>query len=390
MKVIATERIPIKMWIDDIEEGALQQAKNLANAPFSCKHIAIMPDSHQGYGMPIGGVLATKDVVVPNAVGVDIGCGMLAVKTNTQDIPLAVLIKIKEVIERTIPTGFSHLQSPISPAAMPIVYERTPIIEEQYEAARSQLGTLGGGNHFIEIQKGSDGFIWFMIHSGSRNLGYRVAQYHNKIAMELNKKWMSSIPKEHELAFLPIHSDEAIIYLEEMEYCVKFADKNRHAMAYHVKDIISNCMSKYNNEKVGFAEEINIAHNYATMEYHFGENYMIHRKGATLAREGTMGIIPGSQGTSSYIVKGKGNRDSFNSCSHGAGRRMGRGQATRDLSLDKETEFLNKQGILHSISNVKDLDEAPSAYKDIDIVMENQKDLVEILVKLKPLAVIKG
>jgi len=390
MKIITSERIPIKMWIDDIEDGALQQAKNLANAPFSCKHIAIMPDSHQGYGMPIGGVLATKDVIVPNAVGVDIGCGMLAVKTNITEIPKDVLAKIKEVIERTIPTGFKHLQSPISPSAMPLVAEWTTVVLEQYEAARSQLGTLGGGNHFIEIQEGSDGFIWFMIHSGSRNLGFRVAQYHNKIAMELNEKWFSSVPKKYELAFLPLDSNEAKEYISEMDYCVDFAYKNRHAMSYHIKDIISNCMGKYANQSVGFTDEINIAHNYATKENHFGENYMIHRKGATLAREDVLGIVPGSQGTSSYIVKGKGNRDSFTSCSHGAGRRMGRGQATRDLSLDKEIEFLNNQGILHSIVNVKDLDEAPSAYKDIDIVMENQKDLVEILVKLKPLAVIKG
>jgi len=259
-----------------------------------------------------------------------------------------------------------------------------PVISEEFERARFQLGTLGGGNHFIEIQRGSDGFIWFMIHSGSRNLGFKVAHYYNELAVELNAKWVSSIPKECELAFLPIDSDEAHQYLREMTYCLDFAQRNRESMATVIKEIISDNISDCK-----FDKEINIHHNYVVLENHFGKNVWVHRKGATSAKSGEMGIIPGSQGTSSYIVQGLGNVNSFTSCSHGAGRAMGRKEAKRTLSLEDEQAIMNKQGIIHNLTEMN-LDEAPSAYKDIDIVMEEQKDLVEIVVKLEPLACVKG
>jgi tRNA-splicing ligase RtcB len=380
MKVIASERIPIKMWLDDIEDGALAQAKNLANLPFIFKHIAIMPDCHQGYGMPIGGVMATQGVVVPNAVGVDIGCGMCAVKT-----PWNKLTDIKYIlgsIREAIPVGFKKHETERNEAHMPHGHGGfdMPIVSRHYQNARKSLGTLGGGNHFIEIQKGDDGFIWVMIHSGSRNLGKQVADHYNKVAVDMNEKYHSSVTKDLQLAFLPFDSKEGRLYLQEMQYCVDFALANRKMMMAIVCDIL-NCDSD---------NMINIAHNYAVMENHFNTNVMIHRKGATLAREGTIGIIPGSQGTSSYIVEGKGNPMSFNSCSHGAGRTMGRKQAQRELSLDDEVKRLDDMGVLHSIRGVKDLDEAAGAYKDIDTVMANQADLIEIKVKLTPIAVIKG
>jgi tRNA-splicing ligase RtcB len=387
-QVITTERIPIKLWLDDIENGALNQARNMANLPFAFKHIAIMPDSHEGYGMPIGGVLATSGVIVPNAVGVDIGCGMCAVKTNLEKISKDVLKNIMSGIRELVPLGFNHHKQKqdisLMPSAENIV--KYGIVEREFESARKQIGTLGGGNHFIEIQQGSDGHIWILIHSGSRNIGLQVAEHYNKIAKHLNEKWHSSVDKSVNLAFLPIEMEEAKNYFNEMQYCVDFAYANRKLMMHNILTVFDDCI------KGEFAEIefVNIAHNYARWENHFGSNVIVHRKGATSAKEGEVGIIPGSQGTKSYIVRGKGNKESFESCSHGAGRTLGRKQAQRTLDLDAEIAQMDKKGIIHAIRNKSDLDEAPGAYKNIDVVMENQSDLVEILVKLKPLAVIKG
>lgn len=393
--IITTEKIPIKIWTDEIENGALEQAKNLANLPFAFKHIAIMPDTHQGFGMPIGGVLATKDVIVPNAVGVDIGCGMCAVKTSLTSIDKETLKKIIGKIGKVIPVGFNkHKEAQKGILTPKLWFEQSQpntIFLKEYDNAELSLGTLGGGNHFIEIQKGSDGHIWIMIHSGSRNLGKQVADYYNKVAIELNKKWFSDVQKE--LNFLPINSEEGQSYIREMNYCVEFALANRELMMDRIKDIFYKTdMTRIGIPRLSieFEPMINIAHNYANLENHFGENVWVHRKGATLATKDTIGIIPGSQGTKSYIVKGLGNPESFMSCSHGAGRKMGRNEAIKTLSLEEEVKRLNDMGVIHAIRGEKDLDEAPSSYKDIDIVMENQKDLVDILVELTPLAVIKG
>jgi len=391
MKVVNTENKPIKMWLDEIENGALEQAKNLANLPFIHKWVAIMPDSHQGYGMPIGGVIACDKVVIPNAVGVDIGCGMCAIKTNIKNIETETLKKIMGKIREVVPVGFDHQKEKQYDLLMPRTvdekygYASMPIIKKEYNSALKQLGTLGGGNHFIEIQKDSDDYIWIMIHSGSRNLGFKVAKHYNDLAKKLNAEWYSSVPKEHDLAFLPINTKEHESYMAEMQYCVDFAFANRKLMMDNVTAIFNQEF-----ENIEFDEMINIAHNYAVWENHFGKNVIVHRKGATLARKGTIGIIPGSQGTKSYIVKGLGNKDSFDSCSHGAGRKMGRKQACRTLNLEDEIAILDNQGIIHGIRHQNDLDEASGAYKDISTVMENQKDLVEILYELSPIAVIKG
>ncbi len=396
-KVISSENIPIKMWLNDIEAGALDQAKNLANLPFAFKHIAIMPDAHQGYGMPIGGVLATKNVIIPNAVGVDIGCGMCAVKTSLTEMPMELLKKIfggskdyQGGIRSAIPVGFKHHSKKQDKSLMPDVDIDTlnKILAEEYESARKQLGTLGGGNHFIEIQKGSDGYIWIMVHSGSRNLGYKVAKHYNILAKKINEKWFSSVSKKVDLAFLPLDSIEGQAYLKEMNYCLEFARASRKHMMEKIKTIFVDSLPS--GKWVSFDDIIDVHHNYATIENHFGSNVVVHRKGATSAREGQLGIIPGSQGTKSYIVKGLGNPQSFNSCSHGAGRTMSRTKAKETLNLEEEIKKMNDKGILHSIRGKNQLDEASSAYKDIDVVIENQKDLVEIVVELTPLGVIKG
>jgi tRNA-splicing ligase RtcB len=392
-KVISTENKPIKLWLNDLEDGALEQAKHLANLPFTFRHIALMPDAHQGYGMPIGAVLATEGVVIANSVGVDIGCGMCAVKTSVQHIERDALMKIMGDVRKRIPVGFNHHEKAQDESFMPDSpldgLDKLKIVRKEYQATLKQLGTLGGGNHFLEIQQGSDGFVWLMIHSGSRNLGYKVAHHYNKLAIELNRKWHTSVPEKWQLAFLPLDSQEGQDYLQEMQYCVDFALANRRLMMQRMQEIFAEVVGEIAGE-VQFAEIINIAHNYAAMEHHFKKDVMIHRKGATKACAGQLGIIPGSQGTASYIVQGRGEPESFMSCSHGAGRRMGRKQAQKELDLAAEKERLDAIGVIHGIRNTKDLDEAPGAYKDISVVMANQQDLVDILVELRPLAVIKG
>ena len=833
MKVISSEKLPIKLWLEDIEDGALEQAKNLANLPFAYKWISIMPDSHQGYGMPIGGVLATKGVVIPNAVGCftgdtkipllngmqktlkeladkgddvyvyssdknlklvagkatpkltrkdaeiievfisggdiikctpdhkfmlldgsykqakdlksmdslmplyrsyeskdgyehirttsgtgvtthkmvakqflgvkkdsdivhhkdekwfnnepknleyknvklhssehrknnpifgteefkkkrlenlqkngfykpefsekkkqiarenlnkynksdkkkeqdklagkrgakylikynkeknnhkvlfintlsyvedvycltvekyhnfalsagvfvhncDIGCGMCAVKTSLTEIDTTTLKKIMGEIRKAVPVGFNKHKEKQDFRFMPKLensenedeaqdelFCQYRIVANEFKNALYSLGSLGGGNHFLEIQKGSDGHIWVMLHSGSRNLGKQIADHYNKLAIKLNEKWFSEVPKKWELAFLPIDSDEGQLYINEMQYAVDFALANRNLMMDRIKSIFTDTCPAITFSANGM---INIAHNYARSENHcstcidnhgndnriveyllgdervskvqgslvgyrpfvhscgglllskgasvlkfsplqidvleqmigvsrfldqglvlkhnhsaffcpcedvsfaqtdeayytslnkfglgfshlFGvekdyrkwdrilgrillgyeaynldcliksnntsiisqkhniEQVWVHRKGATLATQNTIGIIPGSQGTKSYIVKGKGNPESFNSCSHGAGRKMSRNQAEKELNLEEEIKKLDDKGIVHAIRGKKDLDEASGAYKPIEVVMENQKDLVDILIELSPLGVIKG
>ncbi len=383
-QVITEGRVPIKLWLDDIEEGALQQAKNLANLPFAFRHIAIMPDSHRGYGMPIGGVLASREAIIPNAVGVDIGCGMCSLRTNQQEIDTDRLKAIMGIIRDRVPVGSNHQNQKQDPEWMPSPEGgETPIADREYEKALYQVGTLGGGNHFIEIQKGSDGFIWIMVHSGSRNIGYTVAKHYTNLAREKCERWFSEVPGD--LAFFPRDTEEFARYENEMNYCIRFAEQNRKLMMERVKEAFERVIPM-----VGFSDFINKPHNFAAWENHYGKNVIVHRKGVTRAREGERGMIPGSQGTPSYIVRGKGNEESFRSCSHGAGRVMSRNQAKKTLSVEQEASAMDKRGILHAVRSKSDLDEAPGSYKDIRKVMKRQRDLVDIEVKLEPLAVIKG
>lgn len=382
-KRIDTEKIPIKLWLEDLEEGALQQAKDLANLPVAFRHIAIMPDSHQGYGMPIGGILATKDAIIPNAVGVDIGCGMCSLRTDLKEIDVEDLKQIMGRIRETVPVGFKHHDEKQDISRMPEMKGDLPIVSQEFDRGRYQVGTLGGGNHFIEIQKGSDGYIWIMVHSGSRNIGYTVANHYHKLAVEETKKRGDDVPKD--LSYFIRGTEHYDNYFNEMNYCIEFALENRKLMMDRVKDAFTEVFPD-----IEFSNFINKPHNFAAWENHFGEDLMVHRKGATRAEEGEWGMIPGSQGTSSFLVKGKGNPKSFNSCSHGAGRVMSRAQARRTLNLKDEVALLKEKGVLHAIRHKKDLDEAPSSYKDIDVVMALQEDLVDIQVELTPLAVIKG
>ena len=381
---IETERIPIKLWLKELEPGALQQAKDLANLSIAFRHIAIMPDAHQGYGMPIGGVMATKDSIIPNAVGVDIGCGMCSLKTNHKHIEQNDLKQIMSIIRKTVPVGFKHHKNNQDESWMPARNEDLPIVDQEYNKALKQIGTLGGGNHFIEIQKGSDGYVWIMVHSGSRNIGFTVANhYHKKAVAERAKRKDNNTPKD--LSYFVRGTENYENYFNEMNYCIEFALQSRKLMMERVKKAFTEVL-----DDVEFSNFINKPHNFAAWETHFDTNLIVHRKGATRAEKGEWGMIPGSQGTSSFLVKGKGNPLSFNSCSHGAGRTMSRNQARRSLSLKDEVAKMNRLGILHALRNKRDLDEAPSSYKDIQEVMALQEDLVDIQVELTPMAVIKA
>lgn len=388
MKIIKTERIPIYLWTESIEKQAMTQIKNIANHPLAFKHIAIMPDAHMGYGMPIGGVMAVRNAVIPNAVGVDIGCGMCAVKTSVKSIDKETLKKIVKEIGKAIPVGFSHHKTRQDPSLMPEKKNlpKKGVVNNEFSKARTQVGTLGGGNHFIEIQRDKNRHVWLMIHSGSRNIGFKVAKHYNKTAESIMDKKGKSYLNKQGLAYLEQDTLPFQNYLKEMHFCLDFAFKNRELMMKRVKEIFE----KNVKVQVDFEPMINIAHNFASYEQHFDKMVYVHRKGSTQAFEGQTGIIPGSQGTNSYVVEGKGNPLSFKSCSHGAGRVMSRNKAKKTLDLKYERQKLEKKNILHSIRRRKDLDEASSAYKDIENVISDQRDLINVVEELTPLAVVKG
>ena len=372
LKVFSTE--------NSIEEQCINQMMNIARLPFIFKHLSLMPDAHLGIGASIGSVVPTHGVIVPSLVGVDIGCGMAAIKTSLTDISTEELKLVMGKIREVIPVGFNHHPEDQEWDG----FDDAPdiqTIQDQLPSARKQLGTLGGGNHFIEIQKGSDDHIWIMIHSGSRNFGKKTADIYHKLAQKLCARWYTQLP-DKDLAFLPIETSEGKEYFQAMKYCLNFAEGNRDLMARRALLCLSSVVDCY------MEDEIDIHHNYAAFENHYGKDVLVHRKGATKATLGLTGIIPGSMGTSSYITEGLGNPESFESCSHGAGRRMGRKDAVRTLNLQDEQNKMS--GIIHGLRDASNLDEAPGAYKSIDEVMKNQEDLVKIVVSLKPLASIKG
>ncbi len=407
-------KVPIKSWCENVEESALKQAKNLSNHPIVLKHVALMPDCHTGYGMPIGGVIGCLNGVIPNAVGVDIGCGMMAVETGYRTEKLKEKREIREIIDeikKLIPVGEGHsfkndqiwdgfkqfLQSIGQHGEAPDYKDKSCpgwLDKKSWSLAAKNLGTLGGGNHFIEMQKSEDGFLWIMLHSGSRNLGYRIANHYHNRAVKLNNKWGSDIPSK-DLAFLPVDSIEGQGYIRDMNFALKYAFESRKRMMANFKKVISEKL-----KDISFLREVNIHHNYASLENHFGENLWVHRKGATSAKIDEIGIIPGSMGTSSYIVQGLGNEESFMSCSHGAGRIMSRTQASNTLTMeacDKAMDGIvfdrwkkNKRRKKNSESGTHDFGEAPLAYKNIDEVINDQMDLIKPLVKLSPIGVIKG
>lgn len=370
-------KIPIKVWTDEIEEEALRQAENLSNLDFAFGHIALMPDVHVGFGMPIGGVLATKDYIIPNAVGVDIGCGVVAARTDVkpEDIDRRALHGIVQAAHREIPLGFKKHKKERDWEGFERVRD-SKILLQEIDNARYQLGTLGGGNHFMSIEEGSDGYVWLMVHSGSRNFGYTVANHYNDMAKKLDENKDSK-----DLAALRLDSELGKDYFRDMNYVLEFAKENRRQLLEDFYSIFRRYVKSKDLEDI-----VEIHHNYAAKESHFGEEVMVHRKGAINADKGRRGIVPGSMGTSSYIVEGLGNPDSFNTSSHGAGRDMSRREANR--TIDREEFRKIMEGIV--FREGRDLSEAPMAYKDIEEVMDNQKDLTKRLVQLNPMGVVKA
>lgn len=392
---------PVKMWTKGVpvEDGARAQLMNAAKMPFIFKHVAVMPDVHIGIGATVGSVIPTKGAIIPAAVGVDIGCGMMACRTtlSANDLPDSLGF-IRAAIEAAVPHGRSSGRrrdkgswanpSKNSDAAWSGLVKRFDAITDKHKVIRNSnnrthLGTLGTGNHFVEICLDEADRVWIMLHSGSRGVGNRIGRYFIELAKKDMEKWFVNLPHQ-DLAYFPEGTDHFDDYVEAVEWAQDFAFSNRQVM---MENTIAALRKSLPIPFEAQLEAVNCHHNYVTRENHFGENVFVTRKGAVRARKGDMGIIPGSMGTRSYIVRGLGNEEAFCSCSHGAGRVMSRTEAKKRVSLEehleavKHVECRKDEGVI---------DETPAAYKSIDQVMEAQKDLVEIVHTLRQIVCVKG
>lgn len=397
-------RVPVKCWAGMIEQQAIDQAAMLAKMPCVFKHIALMPDCHLGYAIPIGGVVALKNAVSPYGVGNDCSCGMHSVETDLDADVLSDMSVRREFhtrVKKLIPVGMSVHDKPQEWDGFEEYLDNGGCPEFCSDRIRKSLGTEGQGNHFVELQKcvwaenRAENKIWMMIHSGSRNLGAQLAKKYHELAVSLCKRWYTELPSE-EYAFIPVDDINGQNYIRDMHFAMKYALESRTRM---MKAMVQVLTEMFPSAKVVWEYDIN--HNFARLENHFGENVWVHRKGATSAKKGEIGIIPGSMGTSSYIVEGLGNEESFCSCSHGAGRRMSRSDATIRLTVEECDNAMSgivcdrwskarSRGDKNKFEGKYDLSEAPGAYKDIDDVIANEFDLVKPIVKLAPLANIKG
>jgi len=389
--VVSQGRVPVKVWSElaDVEPQALDQLVNTANLPCVFKHIAVMPDVHLGIGATIGSVIPTKNAIIPAAVGVDIGCGMLAVKTQFDSAALEGRLKrIRENIERAIPLGPSQHHLPLKEAERWMGWKEFSnchrAVQELAQKARAQLGTLGGGNHFIELCLDTEDRVWIMLHSGSRHIGKTLAERHIQAAKGLLRQTLQSLPDPN-LAYLVKGTSEFQAYWHDLQWAQAYAYENRQLLL----DLVLRATEKGLGGREAVVPElvVNCHHNYAAIERHFGEKVYITRKGAVKAAQGEMGIIPGSMGTRSFIVRGKGNAEAFDSCSHGAGRRMSRSEARRTFSAE---DLCRQTTGVECRKDTGVVDEIPQAYKDIDVVMRHQSDLVEIVAELKQVLCVKG
>ena len=387
-------KVPVYVWTDEVESSALDQLKRMAQLPVVHGHIAVMPDVHMGKGATVGSVIPTRGAIIPAAVGVDIGCGMCAVRTSlvASDLPES-LRTVRNQIERDVPVGFDmHSNRIVSAKAaskvepgLKAILDRHPGITAKSKNRDSwarQIGTLGGGNHFIELCLDEADRVWVMLHSGSRGIGNKIGQYFISKAKEVIAKTDARLP-DKDLAYLVEGNDLFADYWQALTWAQAYAARNRQEMLDLVIDAMARTLPPFELEDAA----INCHHNYTAMETHDGSEVYVTRKGAIRAGAGELGIIPGSMGARSYIVRGLGNEKSFCSCAHGAGRRMSRSAARRHFSredLVEQTEGVEcrKDGGV--------IDEIPGAYKDIDQVMENQADLVETVHTLKQVLCVKG
>lgn len=384
--------VPIKIWTDHVEPEALSQLKNLARLPFiSRQGVACMPDVHAGKGSTIGTVIATDKAIIPAAVGVDIGCGMCAVRLNLKAYQLPdSLAKIRSAIEAVVPTGneshkdtFNQRMWWDNKKIPEQVVKAVGSYEKAYNKLTSQIGTLGSGNHFIELCIDENDDVWVMLHSGSRGIGNMIGTHYISKAKELMERFHITLP-DGDLAYLPQGDDLFDDYVEAVQWAQDYAMENRKEMLKQVLDVL------HKEIPVEFTiteEAINCHHNYVEKENHFGQNLWITRKGAIRAREGDLGIIPGSMGQRSFIVRGKGNKESYCSCSHGAGRKMSRTAARKQFTV---ADLVAQTQGVECRKDDAVLDEIPGSYKDIDVVMKNQESLVEIVHTLKQVLCIKG
>jgi tRNA-splicing ligase RtcB (3'-phosphate/5'-hydroxy nucleic acid ligase) len=394
--------VPIKLWTRGVplEDEARKQLQNIAKLPFIHRWIAVMPDVHLGKGATVGSVVPTIGAIVPAAVGVDIGCGMIAARTTlvASDLP-DNLSEIRSAIERAVPHGRTTARHARDKGA----WENAPALAvdgwsqlvadfekicERHPRLKNtnnlkHLGTLGTGNHFIEICLDEDQRVWFMLHSGSRGVGNAIGTHFITLAKEEMRRWMINLP-DQDLAYLPEGSQYYGDYVFAVDWAQRYARINREIMMRHVVEAVRKVIAKPFEAQ---AEAVNCHHNYVNREHHFGKNVLVTRKGAVSARKGELGIIPGSMGAKSFIVRGLGNEDSFCSCSHGAGRVMSRTQAKKMISLD---DHIAATAHVECRKDADVVDESPAAYKSIDAVMEAQKDLVEIVHTLRQVVCVKG
>jgi tRNA-splicing ligase RtcB len=393
--------VPIKAWTRGvpIEEAAARQLANVARLPFIHRWVAAMPDVHWGIGATVGSVIPTVGAIIPAAVGVDIGCGMMAVETTltANDLPDS-LREVRAAIEAAVPHGRTprgrdkgSWGTPPPPAVLAwaglkpgfdAIVARHPAVGHSNH--QTHLGTLGTGNHFIEVCLDEGDRVWFLLHSGSRGVGNRIGSYFIELAKKDMRKWMVNLP-DADLAYLPEGTDHFDEYVEAVEWAQAFALTNRRLMMDAIIAAVGSVPGI--PPFTAGAEAVNCHHNYVAREHHYGKDVLLTRKGAVRAREGDLGIIPGSMGARSYIVRGKGNPESFHSCSHGAGRAMSRAEAKRRFTVADHAQATA------GIECRKDrdvIDETPGAYKSIDAVMEAQKDLVEIVHTLRQVVCVKG
>ena len=394
--------VPIKMWTRNVpvDDKARDQLSRAAKMPFIFKHVAAMPDVHVGIGATVGSVIPTKGAVIPAAVGVDIGCGMMAARTSlvASDLP-DNLEGIRSAIEKAVPHGRSAGRGGRDKGAWgdpppetieawaTLVHRFDRIVAKYPKLERANhlvhLGTLGTGNHFIELCLDQDQRVWVMLHSGSRGVGNAIGRFFIELAKQDMRKWHINLPDE-DLAYFPEGIDHFDDYVEAVEWAQDFAKLNRRVMMTHVIAALRGQIAKPFTAE---CEAVNCHHNYVTRENHFGENVLVTRKGAVRAAKGTMGIIPGSMGAKSFIVRGLGNAESFDSCSHGAGRIMSRTEAKKAVTLD---EHIADTAGVECRKDIGVIDETPKAYKPIEAVMAAQADLVEIVHTLKQVVCVKG
>lgn len=410
MNVTETNGRPIKAWTDGVpvEPEAMEQVKRLAEMPFIYKHVALMADVHKGIGATVGSVIATQGAVIPAAVGVDIGCGMNAVRLNltASDLPDS-LAHVRSAIETAVPHGrtdnggandrgawgtvpdsvglaFADETSGVSiERRLSDLLRKHPRLERSAKRSPHQLGTLGGGNHFIELCLDENQGVWVMLHSGSRGIGNAIGSHFIEVAKQEMERWFIHLP-DADLAYLPEGSEHFDDYVEAVGWAQDFAFANRQVMMASTIAAVSKALGRP-VEATG--EATNCHHNYLARESHFGRNVLVTRKGAVRAREGDMGIIPGSMGAKSFIVRGKGNADSFHSCSHGAGRVMSRTAARKAISVD---DHIAATAGVECRKDADVVDESPAAYKDIDRVIEAQAELIDVVATLKQVLCVKG